>query len=107
MDFVKKYRYGVRVLLVGVIFLFGKNGMELVAQTNLNERETIEVEFVETNKIIFVGSEIDKNRSKGCWNGAGDVIVIVVITYKKMNRLPTRNINELAAVFTAGVSFLQ
>ena len=107
MNFMKKYRYGFRVLLVGVIFLFGKNGTGLAAQINLSERETIKVEFIETNKVIFVESEIDENRSSGCWNGAGDVIVTVVITYKKLNRLPTRNINELAAVFTAGVSFLQ
>lgn len=107
MDFFKMNKYTFRVLIVFLIFIFEKNGMELSAQSNLNKRETIKIEFIETKKIPFVESEIYQIRNRGCWNGAGDILVRVVITYERIDRLPTRNINELAAVFTAGVSFLQ
>jgi len=107
MDFFKMNKYTFRVLIVFLIFIFEKNGMELSAQSNLNKRETIKIEFIETKKIPFVESEIYQIRNRGCWNGAGDTLVRVVITYERIDRLPTRNINELAAVFTAGVSFLQ
>ncbi len=100
-------KYVIRILIVGVIFLFGKNRMELVAQANLNEREIIEVEFIRPNKIFFVRSEKYKIKNRGCWNGTGHTLIRAVITYERVDRLPTRNINELAAVFTAGVSFLQ
>ena len=107
-------KYGIRVLMVFVIFLFGENGMELSAQSNLKERETIKIEHIKSNKILFVDSEIQdvetkiyKVRDKDYWNGAGDVLVKIVITYERIDRLPTRSISELVAIFTAGVSFLQ
>ncbi len=107
MEFFKKNKNVFRGLMVGAIFLFGKNGSSISAQTIKIEKEIINVETLKPTEILLVKNEFNEDECRDCCLGTG--IIIVTITYKNepIDRLPTRNVNELAAVFTAGVSFLQ
>lgn len=93
-------KYAFRSLMAILIFLFFRNGQELYAQSNFIEREKIEIEFLEKREKGLI-----ENENHRC--GTGVVKIKVTFKYEPIDRLPTRNINELAAIFTAGVSFLQ
>ena len=61
MDFFKKYKYGFRILLVGLIFLFGKNGIAQTSITGKIINEETKEELIGAEIILYKNGNLLRN----------------------------------------------